>query len=566
MPAANNSAKHFIYNKYNCYFVLCKTASMLKKHSRYFCLLLTVLLIGCAKRGSISGGLKDTIAPVLKSSVPKNYSTDFKGKTIRLTFDEYIKLKDANKQLVISPPMEKAPEITPSVASKYINIKINDTLQPNTTYSLNFGKSIEDNNEGNPYPQFKYVFSTGSYIDSLSLKGKIKDAHEKKPDESVTVALYEINEKYKDSAIYNQVPRYVATTPDSLSTFVLENLKAGKYLLVALKDANSNYKFNPKDDKIAFHKEYITIPNDTVYELELFKEILPFKANKPTQASGNRLLMGYQGNPANVKTAFKKAGQPIDVVVTKFTGKDSLQLWYKPIKLDATTKTDSLQVNIENDKYTADFSVKFKNQKIDSLGFAPNYKGVLPLREKFALTSTIPIAKFDAAKMQLINKDSVAVAFKTDYDAMKQLVIFDFAKEPLQKYRLRLMPGALVDYMDRENDTLAYGFETKNVSDYGNLVIKLENVRQFPIIVELTDAKGAVLYSEYSESATKIDFNLVAPTLFTLRVIYDENKNKEWDTGNFLEKRQSEEVIYFPKEIDVRANWDVEQTFNLAAP
>lgn len=539
---------------------------MLKKHSRYFCLLLTVVLIGCAKRGSISGGLKDTIAPVLKSSVPKNYSTDFKGQTIRLTFDEYIKLKNANKQLIISPPMEKAPEITPNVASKYINIKINDTLQPNTTYSFNFGKSIEDNNEGNPYPQFKYVFSTGSYIDSLSLKGKIKDAHEKKPEESVTVALYEVNEKFNDSVIYKQVPRYIGNTPDSLSTFVLENLKAGKYLLVALKDVNSNYKFNPKEDKIGFHKEYITIPNDTVYELELFKEVLPFKANKPTQASGNRLLMGYQGNPDGVKAAFKKAGQPLDVIVTKFAGKDSLQLWYKPIKLDASVKTDSLQISIQKDKYAEDFNVKFKNQKVDSLGFAPNFKGVLPLREKFAITSTIPIAKFDASKMQLINKDSVAIAFKTDYDVMKQQVLFDFAKDPLQKYKLRLLPGALIDYIDRENDTLAYSFETKNVSDYGNLVIKLENVKQFPIIVELTDSKGNVLYSEYSESAAKIDFNLVAPTLFTLRVIYDGNKNAVWDTGSFLEKRQSEEVIYFPKEIDVRANWDVEQTFNLAAP
>ena len=539
---------------------------MLKKTSRYFCFLIAIVLIGCAKRGSITGGLKDTIAPVLKNSIPKNYATDFKATNIRLTFDEYIRIKNANKELIISPPMEKAPEITPNVASKYINIKINDTLQPNTTYSFNFGKSIEDNNEGNPYPEFKYVFSTGSYIDSLALGGKIKDAREKTTDKAVTVMLYEVNEKFNDSVIYKQVPRYIANTPDSSNVFKLENLKAGKYLLVALKEPTSNYKFNPKEDKIGFHKEYVTVPNDTVYEIELFKEVLPFKTNKPTQVSGNRLLLGYQGNPAGVKATLKRANQPLDVLVSKFPDKDSLQLWFKPIKLDEGTKTDSIQVNIQKGSYIQDFNAKFKNQKADTLSFTANYKSILPLREKFALTSSIPLVKFDTSKMLLVDKDSVAVALKTTYDEMKQQVAFDFVKEPLQKYKLRLLPGALVDYMDRENDTLVYGLETKNVSEYGNLAVKLENVRQFPIIVELTDAKGKILYSEYSESATKIDFNLVSPALFTLRVIYDENKNKEWDTGSFLEKRQSEQVIYFPKEIDVRANWDVEQTFNLAAP
>lgn len=539
---------------------------MLKRHLRYFFLMIVVLLVGCAKRGTITGGLKDTIAPILKSSVPKNYSTQFKGNNIRLTFDEYIKLKDVNKQLIVSPPMKNAPEITPNVASKYINIKINDTLQPNTTYSFNFGKSIEDNNEGNPYPQFKYVFSTGTYIDSLSLGGKIKDAYEKNPDQSVTIMLYEVNETFNDSSVYKQMPRYVANTTDSSAVFKLENLRAGKYLLVGLKDENSNYKFNPKDEKIGFHNQYITIPNDTIYEIELFKEVLPLKVNKPTQASANRLLMGYQGNPKGIKTILSKADQQMDVIVTKLTGKDSLQLWYKPIKLDASVKSDSLQVAVEKDSYNQKFSVKFKNQKVDTLSFVPNYKSVIPLREKFALTSSIPIGKFDAAKMQLINKDSTVIPFKTEYDEMKQQVAFYFVKEPLQKYKLKLFPGALVDYMERENDTLAFVLETKNTSEYGNLSLKLENVKQYPIIVELTNAKGEVQYAEYVESGSKIDFNLINPASFTLRVVYDANHNKEWDTGSFLEKRQSEEVIYFPKEIDVRANWDVEQSFNLAAP
>jgi uncharacterized protein (DUF2141 family) len=539
---------------------------MLKKYFRPICLLLAIIITGCAKRGSITGGLKDTIAPVLKSSFPKNYSTNFTGKTIRLNFDEYIKLKNINKQLIVSPPMTKAPEVLPTNASKYITIKINDTLRPNTTYSFNFGQSIEDNNEGNPYRQFKYVFSTGPYIDSLSLSGTIKDAYEKKTESFNTIMLYEIDEKYKDSAVYKEYPRYITNTLDSATAFKLENLKSGKYLLVGLKDKNNNYKFDPKDDKIAFHKEYITVPSDTIYELELFKEVLPFKTNKPSQASGNRIVVGYEGNPKDVKISLKKADQPLDAIVTKLPGKDSLQVWYKPIKLDASVKSDSLSLTISKERYNEKYSVRFKNQKTDTLNVKANYSGVLPLRDKFVLTSTTPLAKFDESKMKLIKKDSSSVVFKTVYDEMKQELAFEFEKEPVQQYSLKLMPGAFTDYLEQANDTLNYKLETKNTSEYGNLRLILENVRQFPIIVELTDSKGIMLYSEYSENAANIDFNLIKPDLYTVRVIYDANKNKEWDSGSFLEKRQTEEVIYYPKEIDVRANWDVEQNFNLAAP
>jgi hypothetical protein len=124
---------------------------MFKTHFKYFALLLVFLTIGCAKRGSITGGDKDTIAPVLKSSLPKNFSTNFNGKQIKLVFDEYVKLKNVSKQLIVSPPMKNQLEILPYTASKTITINIKDTLQPNTTYSFNFGQSIEDNNEANPY-------------------------------------------------------------------------------------------------------------------------------------------------------------------------------------------------------------------------------------------------------------------------------------------------------------------------------------------------------------------------------------------------------------------------------
>ncbi|WP_396210687.1 Ig-like domain-containing protein, partial [Flavobacterium sp.] len=300
---------------------------------KYATALLLLLFVSCAKRGNITGGAKDTIAPVLKASFPKNFSTDFKGNTIKLAFDEFIKLKDLKKQLIISPPMKNEPLIIPSTPSKIITIAIKDTLEENTTYSFNFGQGITDNNEGNALNQFKYVFSTGKTIDSLAISGKVKDAYFKEVESFVSVMLYDVNANYNDSIVYKQTPRYVTNTLDSLKIFRLENLKAGKYLLVAMKDYNSNNKFDSKKDKIGFLKQFISVPNDTVFELELFKENLPFKAFKPALASGNRLLMAYEGNlklkENRPSITLKNKEQIVPTIVTQFPKKDSLQVWYR---------------------------------------------------------------------------------------------------------------------------------------------------------------------------------------------------------------------------------------------
>lgn len=522
-------------------------------------------MISCAKRGSITGGLKDTLAPVLVSSDPENYSTNFKGSTITLNFDEYVKLKNANKQLIISPPLKSEPLITPSTASRFIKLEIRDTLQPNTTYSFNFGQAITDNNEGNALNQFKYVFSTGDHIDSLKLNGRIKDAHEKYVDNFVSVMLYEINDKFTDSTIYKQFPRYITNTLDSMRTFQFENLKEGKYLLVALKDKGSNNKFNPKDDKIGFLKNYITIPTDTVYELELFKEVLPLKTFKPIQASGNRLLLPYEGKQdfknSKPKIVLKNGNEVLETIVTQFPKKDSLQVWYKPIK------ADSLSMEVEKDQYRKKFSFKIKALKKDTLNIKAVQNGQIDFRERFTLETETPLVKFDKSKIRLVNKDSVAVEYTTEYDEFDQKLYIDFKREPLSKYNFTFLPGALTDFYEKTNDTLSYKLSTKEYEDYGNMVLNLQNVKRFPIIVEITNKKGDnVLASEYSTGETTIKFNLLVPEEFTVRIIYDDNKNKVYDTGSFINKTYSEEVFYYQKGIDVRANWDVDQTIDLSVP
>lgn len=514
----------------------------------------------CAKRGQISGGAKDTLAPKIVNSFPENHKTNFNGKEIKIAFNELIKVKDINKQLIISPPMKKTPIIVPQgSASKFISIKILDTLQDNTTYSFNFGQSIVDNNESNPYSQFKYVFSTGTYIDSLSLMGKIKDAYEQKVDNFVSIQLYDAK-TFNDSTVYKEIPLYVTNTLDSLKVFALENLKAGNYKIIALKDKNNNHKFDPKSDKIAFLKETISVPNDTLYQLELFKEVEKFKATKISQESTNKFFLATEGNKENIKVTALNGTEKVPVIVSKYALKetDSVQLFIPNIKVD------SLLFKVEKGSFTKTFNTKVKEAKTtDTLKVDVLQRSILDFREKLTLTSSTPIVKIDNSKISLINKDSTEVNFTTVYDEFNQKIEFDFKKEEDQKYNLQLLPGAIIDFYATKNDTLSYKLSTKSYSDFGNLKVNLKNVKKFPVILEVLNTKGEVIASATSNGEEFLRFDLIEPNIYSLRIIYDDNKNGIWDTGDYLEKRQAEEVKYYTKTVDVRANWDVDQDFIL---
>lgn len=515
-------------------------------------------ITSCAKRGTITGGPKDTIAPVIVTALPENYTTNFDGNEIKIVFSELIKVKDINKQLIISPPLKKQPIIMPQgSASKFISIKILDTLQPNTTYSFNFGQSITDNNEGNPYSQFKYVLSTGTYIDSLALLGKIKDAFEQKPDNFVSVQLYDA-QTFTDSTVYKETPLYVTNTLDTLKVFSLENLRAGDYYIVALKDKNNNYKYDPKSDKIGFLKDKISVPNDTVFQLELFKEKTAFKAIKPLQESTNKLLMGFEGNPKGAKISAKNGNENVPIVMTQYPqkDKDSVQLFIPIIQ------ADSLEIIVEKEGFSKSFVTKLKEQKTnDSLKVSPLQQGTLHFRDTFALKTSVPLKNIDKNYITILNKDSVKVNFKHSYKEFEQEIVFDFIKEENQKYQIELLPNALEDIYDVKNDTLSFVFGTKSYSDYGNLKVNLKSAKRFPLILEILTDKGDVVASAISNGERTLQFEALEPNIYTLRIIYDDNNNGYWDTGNYLEKRQAEEIEYCPSKVEIRANWDWDQDF-----
>jgi len=515
--------------------------------------------LSCANRGTPTGGDKDVTPPKIVKSVPENFSTNFKGNEIRIYFDEYVKIKNVQRQLIVSPPMDPAPTVTPtSTASDYIKIIINDTLQPNTTYAFNFGQSIVDNNEENPFSYYKYVFSTGNYIDSLSVKGIIFDAEKRVPETFVSVMLYEVNETYTDSIVYKETPKYITNTLDSITTFSIDNIKAGKYLMVALKEESNNYTFQQKTDKIGFHRKHIVVPSDTIYSLNLFKETPDFKAVKPRQISGQKIAFGYQGSYEDMRIKIlENTPEGYQSKLTKDKTTDTLYYWYKP-----NLPIDSTQFIVSHNTYLDTFKVRFRDMEKDSMVIRNGQSGSVDFNKDFTLEGNTPFEKINIKQITIIDKDSVNVPFKTVLDTLKNTLAFKFDKTEVNSYKIKLLPEALTDFYGDVNDTLEYSFKTKSFSDYGNVRVKLNNA-VYPVIVQLTDDKDEVKYEQYATASQPFDFNNITPGKYYLRVVFDRNKNSIWDTGDYLDQKQPERISYSPEFIDVRAGWDWVEEFTL---
>ncbi|MEP3838182.1 MAG: Ig-like domain-containing protein [Algibacter sp.] len=521
-----------------------------------FALIIGLIIISCANRGTPQGGPKDETPPRIVKSEPENYSTNFKGNEIKVYFDEYIKIKDISKQLIISPPMNTAPDVSPlSGGSKSITIKIYDTLQPNTTYAFNFGNSITDNNEGNPYPYYRYVLSTGDYIDSLSVKGKIVDALKKKPETFVNVALYEVDSSFSDSVVYKSAPKYITNTLDSITTFSIDNLKPGKYLLMALKDGNGDNKFQQKTDQIAFHNNFIEVPTDTTYTLRLFNEKLDYKATRPRLISGEKIAFGFEGDYEGMQIdLISEAPSDFEYRITKDPVTDTLNYWYKP-KLE----TDSLLFKVTNKDYKKDFTVRLNKKDRDTLVIGTSPSGNIAYNEDFKISGTTPLTKFDVSKLRMMDKDSTAVTFTTDFDTLQNAYLFKFDKTENNNYKIEILPEAFEDfYGDKNKDTLNLTLRTKKASDFGYVRFTIVNAT-YPLIIQLTDKKGEVKEERYAAEKGPIDFLNLTAGMYSIRVVHDVNGNKMFDTGNYLKKIQPEKISHF-QEIEIRADWGIQET------
>jgi len=527
-----------------------------------FVFIIILVSYQCAQRGNPTGGPKDITAPELTRAEPPNMTTNFKGQKIRLYFNELVKLKDIQKQLIISPPLKNSPVLSPiGNANKYVEITIKDTLAPNTTYTLNFGQGIVDNNEENPKSFFTYVFSTGDYIDSLELKGVVKDAFNKKPDDFISVMLYKIDTSYTDSTIYKRPPNYITNTLDSAIIFKLNNLKEGKYALFGVKDAANNNLFDQKTDKIAFVKDTINLPTDSIYLLTLFKEIPDYSVAVPTMEASNKISFGYYGEGSDISiNTLTEIPDTVKTIITKERDKDTLNFWFTPYEMD------SLIFTLTNEKLKVRDTFKVKSRKVafDSLKISMSQNGTIEFDKPINLLSNTPLIRFDSTKIKLMDKDSIEIAVNVKLDSLRNLLNFDFKIDPDQNYRMELIPGAVTDFFETTNDSVAFSFKTKSLADYGNLTLNLNgNSIVYPIIVQLTNEKGELQREIYATEPQVYTFDNLNPGKYQARVIFDLNGNGKWDTGNLLKKIQPEKISYYPALIELRANWEKIETFNL---
>lgn len=543
------------------YIVYLYKIIQLKKSSFLFLIIVTFSFFSCAKKGRPSGGPKDEVAPLLVTTNPPYKTINFDANEITIEFNEYITLKDLTKQLVISPPLKTPPLITPQgTPSKFITIKILDTLLPNTTYTFNFGNSVQDNNEGNKLERFKYVFSTGSYIDSLSLKGSTKNAFESDVVKDIKVLLYRLDTAYTDSIIYKRKPDYVTSTLDT-SNYEFTNLKEGNYLLIALKEKASDYIFNPKTDNIGFYKDSIVLPRDSVISepLAIFKEVLPFSFKRAKELRKGQLIFSYEGNPKGMKAeVLSEVPEDFKTISYFDISKDTLNLWHSPIE------RDSLLFKVTKDDFIDTVTVKLRKKQLDSLTITSSVRSILHYTDTLFFRPNNPITNIDSSKVSLYTtKDTTNIPFTSFISKTDNKVGFLFEKKFKENYIFNLYPGALKDVFNQTNDSTKVRFRTADIEDYGDITIAIQNPGVIPVIIELTDKKDQFEKRKFVSKSETIKFQYLQPKEYKIRIIYDLNNNGKWDSGNFLTRTQPEKIEYHPEVQPVRPNWSLNATVTI---
>ena len=522
-----------------------------------------IILAGCAKKGSPTGGPKDSLAPVAKTFFPDNYSVNFKGQRIEIDFDEFIKLKKVKEELLVSPPLNYDPILSPQTSSKTLKITFIDTLQEETTYVLHFGNSIVDNNEENVLPQFKYVFSTGTYLDSLSLSGQVRSANKPELDGPVTIMLYPA-EQMTDSTIYSIKPRYVATARSSDGAFSLTNLKEGQYYVLALKEEQKNYTFQTQTDQIAFKLEPINLPGDSIRPLYLFSQEPEFAWTRGAHAGKNRIVFGYNGQRKNRRvTPLFSTASDFRYTWTEAQKIDSLNFWFTPaFDLDAQ---DTLWFAAETDFGRDSLAIRLKDLYQDSLKVNPITRGVFSPKDSIRFSANTPIWQIDPEKIQIIDKDSAIIPVETRLDSLRNTVTLAIEIKDDNRYQVDLFPEAFQDFFTQTHDTLSYTFKTKPLSDYGTINLNFSGQTNCPILIELVDTKQNPVAEAWRQEAdgASVYFDYIDPDKYRVRITLDCNENALWDTGDYDKKIQPEAVHYLPGLLDIRANWSLNEQYDL---
>jgi uncharacterized protein (DUF2141 family) len=523
--------------------------------------LLLLLAASCAQIVTPDGGAKDVVPPRVVRYNPDSAATNFTGKRIVIRFNEYVQLTDLNNQLVISPPMRKAPDVI--IRKRDVVITFRDTLQPNTTYTISFGNAIRDITENNVLDNFRYVFSTGPVIDSLSLSGKVVNASTLAGEKGLLVMMYQ---NTGDSVPLKQRPYYFTKTLAD-GSFRLTNLRAGRYQVFALDDKNQNYIYDNAEERIAFPDSFITLASNVdSLTMKLFREI-PTKQKRArvSQQFIGRVTFVYALSLKDPQVAIRNLPPEMNYFTERSTTGDTLDVWL------STVTADSLRFVITDGGYRD--SVMVKLQRPDGkkrstgrggndsdprkLRLASNAAGSFDQGKSLVVTASNPVREWQAANIILLRgKDTV----KTDVSLLenKRRILFGNTFMPDSVYTLFIPPATVTDWFGQKNDTLRSTFVIRSSDSYGALSVTLPGLPEGKYLLRIVNDKDEPLREVPVENAKPILFGYLPAGQYRLKLIIDSNGNGKWDTGNYLQHRQPENVIYYAQPVRIRAGWDID--------
>ena len=501
-------------------------------------------LLACASPKPLSGGPKDIAPPdIIEQESTPNRQTSFREKTITLTFNEWIDLKDADAQLVVSPLMPKQPVIKQK--GKAMIITLPDSLKPNTTYTLNFGSGIKDLNEGNKLENYSFIFSTGTFLDSIQLNGKVTDATTLKPGEDIWVMLYSPG---NDSIVYRQKPEYLAKT-NKEGMWSISNVRNDSFLVVALKDENLNFIYDQENELFGWldHLQYSNV-SASLPELKVSS-----REKKAIIQDVNQFAPGYMilYIPGPLPKQFPTFQPGLEQPYYEWFG-DSLFIWYaQDVNYDGKVilGTDTTRIRADLTQYKAN-----KPLLLSSL------TGRMYPSDNARMKSSVPILRIDTTLIQL-RKDTIDhVPFEIDRDSLSnRILLIQSAWIPNSRYVLQFLPGAIVDIWGRSNDTFNASFVVNDLDQFSNLdmmVTGLDSTLNYVVQI----MTGNIIdrsYTIHHQSSAMISSKGMQPGKFIIELIEDRNENGAWDTGNFSLRNQPERKMIFVPE-NLRAGWDVE--------
>lgn len=527
-----------------------------------FILLIFLTLTRCANIQRPTGGPKDSVPPTLITASPANFSTNFTERKITLEFDEYIKLSNQFKEFSISPDVEEVVDYR--VRKKNLVITLPDTLEENTTYTINFGKGLGDYNEGNPVLNYNYVFATGPELDSLTISGTVTNGLTKsfdpKKDENIKVLLIPVSQ----DSIFGKKKASIFTNVDTSGNFKFQNLRENSYRIYALKEQNNDRIFNGQDEWIGFQNDSLDLKDDiSGIHLEITKA---FPKNirlmeKKVEPQGNILLtFNRPVKHPTVNILFPSELNETKIEKINFT-EDTLRVFI------ANQELDSLRLEVKTDQEIIDTTLirVAKNIKWErDIKPQLNITNKVDRTRHITLTAATPLSSVDKSKI-LIYEDSVSRRnFQLQQDSVNaELYHIRYNWRPEKNYELVIEENALNGPFGDTNKEFKNSFTLDESDNYGNINFVLNGLDStMNYIVELIDeSKEKVFDRRYvTAKSPNLNYTNYPGGKYSIRVIYDENTNGKWDPADVYLKRQAEDIWYLNKTFTIRANWDQNET------